>query len=302
MNEKLEIVINKKRANMSYLFNKLKIDRVDISNLKTVCLFLGPYRNLTTLTASILFLHPNVQVFNHGGVRIYDNKKVNFFNDYSDEKFDLFCKYLIYYSKSGRGGDYGGSILYSHAFFNKKLINLYKSRYGYSRVKDKIDCIVWKESLRNATYFRDNNIDLKSILIKNNKIRFILPVRNPMDCAMSNKRMDFSSRFDNLKDKTLKSYVNSILLEFKWFLEKREEKPESFFYFFQDDYNEAFFKKLAGYLMIDADEKWIKDCLDFIQIKKSYKHEQDLVNYYTDLVDRYFKNYPDFADRLKKFT
>ena len=31
-----------------------------VDNLQSVCMFLGPYRNLTTLTGSFLFLHPEI--------------------------------------------------------------------------------------------------------------------------------------------------------------------------------------------------------------------------------------------------
>src|SRR5689334_13648080 len=69
---------------------------IDISECKSVCLALGPYRNLTTLTAATLFLHPNCQVLNHGGMRIFGNLQVDFLsNNYSEERFNRFVQYAI---------------------------------------------------------------------------------------------------------------------------------------------------------------------------------------------------------------
>ncbi|MCW5878805.1 MAG: hypothetical protein KIS80_08075, partial [Anaerolineales bacterium] len=53
-----------------------------IDGLESVCLFLGPYRNLTTLTASMLSLHPECQVLNHAGTRVFPNKNLNFIEEY----------------------------------------------------------------------------------------------------------------------------------------------------------------------------------------------------------------------------
>src|ERR1041384_7876359 len=89
---------------------------VDISDLETVCLALGPYRNLTTFTASLIALHPNCQVLNHGGERVFSNPDMNFFLGYDKKKFDYFAQYAIMISGSGRRGFYGGSIIHSHAF------------------------------------------------------------------------------------------------------------------------------------------------------------------------------------------
>ena len=54
---------------------------VDPSQLRSVCLALGPYRNLTTLTAGILSLHPQCQVLNHAGVRLLPDPERNFLAD-----------------------------------------------------------------------------------------------------------------------------------------------------------------------------------------------------------------------------
>jgi hypothetical protein len=47
---------------------------ISTEQVKTVCLALGPYRNLTT---SLLFLHPTCQVLNHGGQRILGDRRLD---------------------------------------------------------------------------------------------------------------------------------------------------------------------------------------------------------------------------------
>ena len=64
---------------------------VSIDDVRTVCLFLGPYRNLTTLTASILFLHPNCQVLNHAANRIFHDRRTDFFDGYVTRSSTPLC-------------------------------------------------------------------------------------------------------------------------------------------------------------------------------------------------------------------
>lgn len=107
---------------------------VDIQDIDSVCLALGPYRNLTTLTASTLFLHPNCQVLNHASDRIYGNREIDFFDDYNRRKMDRFIQFSIRISKKGRRGTRGGSIIHSHAFdSNYKVKTIYKKEKLISR-------------------------------------------------------------------------------------------------------------------------------------------------------------------------
>jgi len=117
---------------------------INIKSVKSVCLMLGPYRNLTTLTASILFLHPNCQVLNHGASRIYGRKEIDFLSIYEKIKMDRFIQFAITISGKGKRGKSGGSITYSHAFDNKhKMKNIYK-KTNLELVKKDIECLFWK--------------------------------------------------------------------------------------------------------------------------------------------------------------
>ena len=50
--------------------------RVDLSRVRNVVMALGPNRNMTTLTASLIALHPSCQVLNNAGNRQIDRAEV----------------------------------------------------------------------------------------------------------------------------------------------------------------------------------------------------------------------------------
>ena len=73
----------KKLHNKLYRFYKNRLDyhnskNEKIDNIDTIIFGFGPLRNFTTLLASIFSLHPEVQVLNHGGRRVFRQKKLNF--------------------------------------------------------------------------------------------------------------------------------------------------------------------------------------------------------------------------------
>ena len=125
--------------------------QIDISEIRVVCLALGPYRNLSTLTGSILFLHPHCQVLNHGGVRIFGDSHVDFISEYSPQRFDAFVRYAVQISGGGRRGKYGGSILHSHAFdASYPMAGVYAESHGSISRKKHIHALFWKEPLPTA--------------------------------------------------------------------------------------------------------------------------------------------------------
>lgn len=73
-------------------------------------IILGTNRNLTSLTAALLALHPNCQVLNHG-FKVF--KKHNFITD--PDQRDAFCEAAIATSSQMIVGPQGGSIMASHA-------------------------------------------------------------------------------------------------------------------------------------------------------------------------------------------
>ena len=294
----LENTLQEKR-----LLQKVKADHIPVNDIKTVCLILGPYRNLTSLIAGILFLHPTCQVLNHAGMRIFHKPDLNFLYQYNLSKFNAFLKYAICISGGGQRGPFGGSITFEHSFDYANLQKSYHERFGNSLIKEKIDCLIWKESSKTASFIKMNNIDLGDILKQNNKLKFLLPIRNPLDCAESNintKHVVFNPNLN--ANSSFEEVLEGIMQDLLWFLSLQKKFPDSFFHFFENRFDEAVLLNLASFLKIEKDALWIKEALFNFQIKKRYSHTQNKVDFYQRLVEKYFKDDHDSLEQFLSFS
>jgi len=268
-------------------------------NLKTVCLALGPYRNLTTLTASLLFLHPRCQVLNHGSDRILPNPGVNFLHEYSAMKFNAFLKQFIGMSAEGRRGRYGGSITLSHAFDDGRILETYKERFDETKIKHEIECLFWKESLRVSRFIQQHNINLESIFHKNSQLRFLMPMRNPVDCALSNIKTGHGNELvqDDI-DLKYEVVLDAVLREFRWFVELQENFPGRFFSFYENSLDRNTVTQLADFLGIDPEKTWVDDVISNYNIRHPYEYTQEMKDCYFSLVDSHFDKYPAVGEQL----
>lgn len=274
-----------------------------IEGLNSVCLFLGPYRNLTTLTASFLFLHPEIQVFDHGSPRIFAKENLNFFSTYSEERFNNFAHYLITMSQGGSRGKYGGSMIVSHAFAdNEDLRHLYFKRYGSRLRKRSIKSLVWKEPQRLTQKLRNEEIDLIELIKENNKLRFFLPIRNPLDCAQSITRMGGTRWYGDVIRGDIKKALDLILSDFKWFFDQREKSKEQFFHFYQNQLSENTLIDIADFLGVARDKRWIQDCLEVYKIRARYQHEEKLLTHYKRRVAELFSEHEELKEGLLNFA
>jgi hypothetical protein len=274
-----------------------------LDSLQTVCLALGPYRNLTTLTASILFLHPNCQVLNHGGERILDDDRMSFLQQYSDQRFETFARFAIHISKGGRRGTYGGSITRSHAFDKRYKTKEVFEGAGLDLVKHDIVSLFWKESMVLSNHIHQNSIDLGSLFARNPKLRFLLPIRNPLDATISNIKTGHTRYFVNVSDRKNPSAILEALLdEYVWIKEQHALYPDRFFYFFEYELNEQTLVRLAAFLELDPSPAWLANAVKALEINKGYEHDPALVAQYERWVGEKFAAFPDFAGKLLRFT
>ncbi len=280
-----------------------KSRRHDIRDIESVCLALGPYRNLTTLTATTLFLHPNCQVLNHAGQRIYGNKQVDFLQDFSEEKLDRFLRFAIQISGAGDRGDIGGSILHSHAFDSRYRTKEICEKAGVAARKERIKSLFWKESLRTSKVIRERRVDLGDIFEKEARLRFLLPIRNPMDCAVSNLKTGHVNRFPGLSNSSpTQEVVQAILDEIFWFAKLRSEFPDRFHYFFEYEISSAMLADLARFLQLDPDETWIDNALATMKINPGYEHDDSLASFYLDYVNSEGARFPELSTGLRAFV
>ena len=269
----------------------------------TVCLALGPYRNLTTLTAATLFLHPNCQVLNHARGRIYGNPEVDFISDYSAERFSRFIAFAIEISGGGERGPHGGSITLSHAFDEGYDMKHMFSETGQGLIKKQIDCLFWKESLATSNRIRDYQVDLAKLVRKEPRLRFLMPIRNPMDCALSNLKTGHVRRFPGMIESPgPRDALSAILKEFHWFEHWRSRLPQHFFLFYEHDMNRQMLENLAEFLRLSPDPDWLQRAQSVMVSKSGYTHSDDFVDFYIQQIGAIFKDNPVMRDQLLKFA
>ena len=261
--------------------------------MTNLCLILGPYRNLTTLSSACLNFHPNIGVLNHS-YYFNENNDTNFLLDFSDKKMNVFMsKSINIISNNISKPGYGGSILYSHAFKNYSNIEeLYKKRFGNSK-KD-IKTLVWKESHKNTNLIKPN---ILSILNRYDNIKFLLPIRNPIDCAISNMKGYFRN-FDEPNDSIL-FVLKQIINMHSWFLNLEKEYPDNFHHYFQNDEAVDVFTKIADFINVNSPECWVDDVKKVYKIKAKDKHDIKLVKKYYSFI----KTTPDlpYKERFMEF-
>lgn len=268
-----------------------------IKNIKTIAIFLGPYRNLTTITASLLSLHPNCQVLNHGRARVFENPKIDFIQNPSQNTLNNFMQFACYASKYGRQGIYGGSITKSHAFKNKKIKQVYFKRYS-STIKKHIKLLVWKDSHVITNYIRRNKIEVADLVKNLPQLKFILPIRNPIDCAFSNIRTKHTKYFGAKIENTI-DCVEEIFNEFLFFLNLEKQFPQYFTHFFEQDLLLALPELIKVY-NLPLDEQWLVDIKDgYIPINKNYERE-GLIQKSIQLGEQKFVDFSEFRQKLNQ--
>lgn len=278
--------------------------QLDISGINTVCLALGPYRNLTTLTASVLFLHPNCQVLNHGGARIFGNPSVDFLSSYSKDKLDAFIAFALTISGKGERGGGGGSITHSHAFDDKhKLKDIYAKSSVAQGGKSDIQSLFWKESLHTSNLLQNQGTDVAALLAQEPRLRFLMPIRNPLDCAVSNQKTGHVGIFRGLKkDAPLDEVLVAILDEIYWFAALKQANPDRFFSYFEHSVNDTMLHDMAAFLQLSPDPEWLSNALAAMEINSSYQHSPELITLYTQYVDKQRAAFPELSAELLKFV
>jgi len=278
---------------------------VDVAGVRSVCLTLGPYRNLTTWTAATLFLHPHVQVLNHAGNRILGQPEVDLLDDFSPAKLTRFLQYAVQLSGGGRRGDFGGSITHSHAFDEGHAMKEAFDEAGLPEVKEEIQSLFWKESLQINNQVRKRDLSLADLLAADARLRFLQPIRNPLDAAVSNIQTGHFKRLRGLRkveEPSVNRVVRAILFELKWYADNRAQMPDRYFHFFEHSLSRDTLVQLAAFLEVEPDEKWLDLAESAMEIKPGYDHEPAVVDRYRKLVGESFAEHPELKAGLLAFV
>ncbi len=276
---------------------------IDIRNCHTVCLALGPYRNLTTLTAATLFLHPGCQVLNHAGGRILGDARYDFLLHNSKDTVDRFLTHAVEMSLGGERGDAGGSILLSHAFDDiHPMRALYTSVDGRP-LKKRIDCLFWKESLRTSLHIRQHGIDVGALLHAEPRLRFMMPVRNPLDCAASNMATGHAALFPDLpKRASTTDVLRAVLRELAWFGELQQKHPDRFHSFFEFEISRLSLSGMASFLGLEPNRAWLDAAQAAMTVRRGRQHEPGLIAAYRAMVQELFEENAQWSMKLLRFV
>lgn len=129
-----------------------------------------------------------------------------------------------------------------------------------------------------------------------------MPVRHPLDCALSNLKSGHVRQFENLnRVSSPESVLEAILFELHWFLDLESRFPGRFFYFFQE-LNKDVLVKLAHFLAVEADERWCDNALRIYDVRSPYRHGKRLIDFYENRVQRMFADRPHICEMLLRFT
>jgi hypothetical protein len=272
----------------------LRARRIDLSRVESAVMALGPNRNMTTLTASLIALHPNCQVLNNAGYRHMDRAEALLRHPTAGE-YEHFVRSAVYKSQGGRRGHYGGTITLSHAFDRPAIRDAYRARFGNAVLKDDVRCVYWKSAVQLTALVRDKGIDLSDVVAQYDKIRFLMPIRNPLDCAMSNFRLGHYRHFPEVDGKPIGDVVDFFVQLIGNFLDNRKKHPGNFFCYFQSEFARQTLVDLAAFLHVPADETWINSCLESRLKGKPYTYEPGMREIYAASIEKYLSAHPDEA-------
>lgn len=275
---------------------------MNLSSCRSVCLALGPYRNLTTLTASVLFLHPQCQVLNHAGKRIFCTES-DFLEEYTAHRVDNFIRHAIELSATGERGAYGGSITLSHAFDGQHRMKELFEQARLPIVKQDIRAVFWKESHRTANLIRERGVDLSALFATDPRPRFLLPIRYPLDCAVSNIKSGHVQFFNGLTDpKNLTAVCDAVLDEILWVIQLAAQFPGRFFHFYEHAIDDDMLLEMERFLELDHHQGWLSLARDAMVNEVRYVHPPALVEHYRAAVAVRFGNFPEVAAQLLAFA
>jgi hypothetical protein len=267
--------------------------RVDLEQVRTLGFGLGPNRNMTTLTAGLLALHPQVQVLNHAWGRQQSFAKALLDEGAEEKTFEAFVRSAVVKSQGGRQGRYGGSVTHSHAFKRPAMKDAYEKRYGSAVLKDDIRSVYWKSAKQVTVFVRDKGIDLGDVVKREPRLRFLMPLRNPLDCARSNFRKGHHRTFKQLRDQPVEAVIDFMTELVGWFLDLRRDHPEHFFGYLETEFDRPMLERLAAFLQLDVDEQWLADVLQSKAEGSPYEYDASELEAYKRALDEHLSGHPD---------
>jgi hypothetical protein len=287
------------RRDLSGRFTRHELDRA--AGITTVVLPLGPYRNLTTMTAALYALHPNAVVLNHAGQRVFGST-VDPFAVIDDDRWLRFKAAALRMLQHGRGGGFGGSVLKSHAFYGTALPEVYAARFGDVLLKPEASVLFWKESMRLQNRFMGDEAMFDTLLLRQPQVRFIYPVRNPLDCTRSNLQRGHWRYLVPKEQAQFGPVLERVLRALQWFRVRERRDPDRFLSFTELEIDGGFPERVARFSRLPAPASWaIEDAPHAVEVVSRKAHAPENLNHYARLVADLFADDPAMRARLEAF-
>ena len=268
--------------------------------IANVVLPLGPYRNLTTMTAALFALHPRSVVLNHAAMRVFGTR-FDPFDDLRPDRWRTFKAGATRLLRHGRKSSYGGNVLYSHAF-RGGLLALYRERYGETLLKPGASTLFWKDSMRFQNRFEAGDPGMEDWLAANGQSVFIFPVRDPMDCARSNRATGHWHHLVPQDQAQFGPILRRVLEALRWFRRWERQDPSRFWSFTEAEIDAGFPARFAAACRIDPDPRWLADAPRAIQVAERSEHKPENRALYLRLLDELFADDPEMRARLDVFA
>jgi hypothetical protein len=267
------------------------------ARIDTVAVVLGPYRNLTTLTASALALHPEVQVLNHAAERLWKLPQADFLGRPDAAHLRAFVEQALIASTGGRRGQHGGSILMSHAFDDESLQGLYARRYGDLLLKPDARVLVWKDSMLVQRRLMDSPGAIDAVIEALPQVRFLLPIRHPLDCAISNIKNHHVLAILGRMESDVQTVVEAVLDVLAWSLEQADRKPDRFFILTEGQPATDILPALGAFLGLAPDQRWLNDSTAAFAVRPKVR-DPALMDGFRRAAEARLARWPAIRDRL----
>jgi hypothetical protein len=245
-------------------------------------------------------------VLNHAGIQIFGDSSVDFLRNHGRDVFGSFLDRAVALSEGGRRGTYGGSITYSHAFDDAHAMNeLYRDMVGSVRKKQDIHSFVWKESNRVSNYIRQHGVDLDGLFSTNELIRFLMPIRNPIDCAYSCLKSGHFRHLDQgavSQQPTIYEVISGVLAEHRWFQNMKKRYPQRFFSYFEYEMNRKTLLDIGRFLGLSDIGQWADRAARVFISKRMYEKPRDIVEIFGREVESMFSDDPALVASFLKFA
>lgn len=268
--------------------------------IRTVVLPLGPYRNLTTMTAALFAFHPEAVVLNHAADRVFGSR-FDPFDRLDADRWRTFKAGSLRLLQHGRKSSYGGNVLFSHAFRSGSLRELYAARFGATLLKPGATALFWKDSMRFQNRFEAGRPRIGDFLAAYAEAVFLFPVRNPMDCARSNVATGHWRHLVAKPEAQFGPVLTRILEALRWFRAHERADPVRFWSFTEAEIGEGFLDRFAAFCRLPDAPGWRSDAPRTVEVVTRSQHSDARRDLYARLVADLFADDAGMRVRLERF-